>query len=200
MSVRLLVCCLALAAVGGLWSQLPARGDGPQPWERGRVAFLDRSGMARTVNAAAARWNASGAAVRFVQAAREEDADVVVEVDDAALVRTCGRDCLGYSTSIGRPADRPARILLSGELAGDPRSLSVWVAAHELGHVLGLRHTGGRGCSVMSAHAFDTSCAPSMAARQPTLQELACVPAPADVRAAAALYGGRPARGRISCP
>jgi hypothetical protein len=43
----------------------------------------------------------------------------------------------------------------------------------------------------MSAHAFDTSCAPSLAATPPTADQLACVPAPADVRDAADLYGGR---------
>ena len=81
-------------------------------------------------------------------------------------------------------------VLLAAELTGDPRPLSVWVAAHELGHVLGLHHRDGRACSLMSAHAFDTSCAPSLAAAPPTADQLACVPAPKDVEDAAALYGG----------
>lgn len=85
-------------------------------------------------------------------------------------------------------------MLLASRLGGEPRPLSVWVAAHELGHVLGLRHHPGRGCSVMSEHAFDTRCAPSRAAGPPDADELACVPAPADVQAAAALYGGAPGR------
>jgi len=68
--------------------------------------------------------------------------------------------------------------------------LSVWVAAHELGHVLGLQHRKGHDCSVMSPRAFDTRCAPSLAANYPTADELACVPAPADVDVAAGLYGG----------
>ena len=46
----------------------------------------------------------------------------------------------------------------------------------------------------MSPHAFDTSCAPSLAAEPPTLEQLRCVPAPADVEDAATLYGGEPAR------
>ena len=37
----------------------------------------------------------------------------------------------------------------------------------------------------MSPRAFDTRCAPSMAASRPTAAELACVPAPADVDVAA---------------
>ena len=91
------------------------------------------------------------------------------------------------------------RVLLASELGGSPRPLSVWVAAHELGHVLGLNHRDGRACSLMSAHAFDTSCAPSLAAEPPTLDQLACVPAPADVEAAAAIYGGALTRRDVRC-
>jgi hypothetical protein len=42
----------------------------------------------------------------------------------------------------------------------------------------------------MSEHAFDTRCAPSLGSEQATMAQLACVPAPADVDVAAALYGG----------
>ena len=51
----------------------------------------------------------------------------------------------------------------------------------------------------MSPHAFDTRCAPSLAAEPPTLEQLACVPAPADVETAAHLYGGAPARRDPRC-
>jgi hypothetical protein len=51
----------------------------------------------------------------------------------------------------------------------------------------------------MSAHAFDTSCAPSLAAEPPTLDQLACVPAPADVADAAAIYGGSLTRRDVRC-
>ena len=56
--------------------------------------------------------------------------------------------------------------------------------------MLGLHHRNGHDCSVMSPRAFDTNCAPSLAASPPTEDELACVPAPADVDVAAGLYGG----------
>jgi hypothetical protein len=44
----------------------------------------------------------------------------------------------------------------------------------------------------MSEHAFDTRCPPSLEATEATPEELACVPAPADVDVAVRLYGVPP--------
>ena len=128
------------------------------------VRFYDAAGLGRTVTTAAGRWNDSGARVRLIEVYSSEQADVVFEVDDARLHGECGSDCLGYTSSIGRPSSGPVRVLLAAELIGEPRPLSVWVAAHEFGHVLGLHHREGRACSVMSSHASESSCAPSLAA------------------------------------
>lgn len=196
-ALRLLpIIALAIA----VWHVLPvAASSAPRTWDHGVVRYFDATGMDGTVAMAAARWNDSGARVRLQPVAEVRAADVVVKVDDHALRGLCGSDCLGYTTSIGQPSSGQTTVLLARELRGNPRPLSVWVTAHELGHVLGLQHHDGRKCSLMSPHAFDTRCAPSLAAEPPTQAQLACIPAPRDVDAAVGLYGGRPAADDPRC-
>jgi hypothetical protein len=185
MALRLALAALIALPLAALRLIPAAAGSSSPTWPHGLVRVYDASGMRETVRTAASRWTVSGADVDVEMVGSPRHADVIVVVDDRRLLKLCGRDCLGYSTSIGRPKDGRTTVILRSSLGGPVRALSVWVAAHELGHVLGLQHRKGHRCSVMSPHAFDTRCAPSLTSSSPTPAELACVPAPADVDVAA---------------
>jgi hypothetical protein len=181
---------LPLVAVG---LTLGSRAEGARDarWPGGEVnVFAPTQGTIDTMIFAAKRWTGSGADVKVRVVRYERDADVIVRLDDRRLQALCGPRCFGYTTAIGRPPAGKSEILLRENLA-DPTPLAVWVAAHELGHVLGLRHRrGGEECTIMSPGWVDTRCAPSTGADVPRYRELWCVPAPVDVDAAARIYGG----------
>ena len=184
---RFAVPLLATLALGLGWHELPVIAAGvPQPWPDGRLSYFDASGSGAAVDAAASRWNRSGARVSLVRAPDRARADVVFVARGGELRATCGRRCLGLSSSIGRPGDGRVTVNLNPEITGEPTPLSVWVAMHELGHVLGLRHREGT-CSLMNAHAYDDSC--SFAAGGTDSGALPCGPATGDVAEAASLYG-----------
>jgi hypothetical protein len=176
-------------------------GKGLRTWKHGDVGYYDAShaDVAGALAQAANAWNASGARVRIHPVDDPDKAGVIVRVDGDKLVKRCGRDCLGFSSAIGRPRHGPVEILLNDGLAGQTRPLSVWVAAHEFGHALGLRHRGGRTCSVMSPTAFDSRCSPPVDGNAVTRDTLRCMPAPADIAVAVRLYGGRVARVEPRC-
>jgi hypothetical protein len=188
----------ALALVGfsfalaiGAGDDLPVlASDDPRPWPGGRVTYFDVSGSREAVDAAARRWNRSGAQVHLTRAGTRAAADVVFVADRRRLRERCGTRCLGLSSSIGRPQSGRVTVLIDPEIAGRPSALNVWVAMHEFGHVLGLRHREGT-CSLMNARAYDDACtfAGTSAERGP----LPCGPASGDVAAAARLYGREPA-------
>jgi Matrixin len=175
----LVIVLLALAA----WPA--AGGHEPRAWPDGKLTFFDASGSADAIAAAARRWNRSGARVQILPAATRRSADVVFVDDRAALRERCGGRCLGLSSSIGRPRSGRVTVLLDPAITGRPSALNVWVAMHELGHVLGLRHREGT-CSLMNAQAYDDACAFAGSA---DAGPLPCGPASRDVAAAARLYG-----------
>jgi hypothetical protein len=178
------VALLVLLVLGlGAWPA--AGGHDPRPWPDGRLTYFDASGSTEAVDAAARRWNRSGARVQLMRARTRASANVVFVRDRGSLRARCGPRCLGLSTSIGRPRDDRVTVLLDPQLTGRPTALNVWVAMHELGHVLGLRHREGT-CSLMNAQAFDDACTFTGSSGQGPLP---CGPASGDVAAAARLYG-----------
>jgi hypothetical protein len=180
-----LAAAIAVAVVGS--GELPViASGGPHAWPGGRITYYDASGSRAAVDAAAARWNRSGADVEIVPARNRASADVVFVADGKSLAERCGRRCLGLASSIGRPSDGRVTVLLNPAITGPPTPIGVWVAMHELGHVLGLSHREGT-CSLMNAHAYDDSC--SFASGNADAGPLPCGPASGDVAEAAMLYG-----------
>ena len=176
-----------LGAVALGRGDLPVLAAGsPQPWPGGRLTYYDASGSRAAVDAAAARWNRSGADVRIVPARDRKSADVVFVADGDGLAERCGQRCLGLASSIGRPGDGRVSVMLNPTITGAPTPIGVWVAMHELGHVLGLSHREGT-CALMNAHAYDDSC--SLAGGTAGGGPLPCGPASGDVAEAARLYG-----------
>jgi hypothetical protein len=162
-----------------------AGGNDPRPWPGGRLTYFDASGSSEAISAAARRWNRSGARVQLMHARTRASADVVFVADRERLREGCGPRCLGLSSSIGRPRSGRVTVLLDPQITGRPTALNVWVAMHELGHVLGLRHREGT-CSLMNAQAYDDACAFAGSSDEGPLP---CGPASGDVAAAARLYG-----------
>jgi hypothetical protein len=179
---------LLLALAPAAWHEMPvlASDRGPQAWPGGTLTYFDASGSRAAVDAAATRWNRSGVQIRLRPASDRAHANVVFVANAKVLRSTCGRSCLGLSSTIGHPRSSRAVVTLNPSIAGTPTALSVWVVMHELGHVLGLEHRKGS-CSLMNAHAFDDSCTFSRTAK--TADALPCGPAASDVTAAARLYG-----------
>ena len=116
-----------------------AAGNEPRAWPGGRVTYYDVSGSREAVDAAARRWNRAGVRVQLTRADTRAAADVVFVADRKRLRDRCGTRCLGLSSTIGRPGAGRVTVMFNPSITGDPTPLNVWVAMHELGHVLAHR-------------------------------------------------------------
>lgn len=147
-------------------------------WRSSRVVYRDLSTYPAAVRKAVAQWNAVPARVRLVPARGGRRAHITI--------RTAG-----LGPNVAGMAEFPpgGRVWLSPRLSREgPVGLSqaTEVAAHELGHALGLDHIGVR-CSLMHATSYlsEPSCSPGDST-------VRCGPQRADVRRLARLYGWVP--------
>ena len=130
------------------------------PWPDGKITVLDRTGRPSEMRQAAAKWNSSGLGLRVSFTEDEQKAGVTASkvAKPADFLRGCQRkDTLGCA-SLGRssrlPWGKPSLQLIAGKKGVDDSMQLTAVAAHELGHLLGLAHNRRR-CSLMNS---DASC------------------------------------------
>jgi hypothetical protein len=141
---------LALAASLLYWPMsADARLRATGPADR-QVRIYNPTGWQNTMRAAADAWNRTGVTPTIVFTSHPSSADVVVEASTRTLDQRCDEDyrCDGYAERHGRwgritlrDADR--------EADRQPSAAKVRLAAHELGHILGLPHNT-RDCALMN--------------------------------------------------
>ena len=186
---------IVVACLAGLAVVAPASADAAR-FPKKRITYHDKSSFSAAVKEAVRLWNAAGTPVRLKRASRRR-ADI--RIFDRRRLTEAGRPVAGRGGGVDLDGRRQRGFvkLSTSALGGEDENIRVNVAAHELGHALGLGHLP-QACSLMNEYPdslLQSACPPPSG-------QYRCGPQRADARALAKLYRGRarfPAAGG-TCP